>query len=385
MEHEAHTTLTDPRPLLRRIREHIERRPDFAARYDTAREVVRVFRKPAFYEVTQRCNLKCEGCYYFEGGLHQPVVEEQSLEAWDEHFRAEKERGVSMAYFVGAEPSLEQERMLVASKYFKYGNIGCNGTVKIDPAVSFRVAISIWAGDEATDKKLRGAAVFRKAFQNYRGDPRVLVYYTLTRWNVDSARVIAEMCRDNGVPLTFNLYSPTTTFLEKLRLGTSNDDEFFRVSRADDSPILSGDDLLRARGVVEDLMADFPETVIYSRPYNDWSTRPAPLHEIDENGIAPHCGSRIIGGMHYYGSDLKPMSLKCCTPDLDCSECRMMSAGWSTKLQPTLKDVETEGAFGDWLDMLETIGRIFVYDHEAALARAPGHVSAAAPHVVAAE
>lgn len=378
-QHVAHTTLTDPRPVLKRIREHVQNRPDFAGRYDTVREVLRVFRKPAFYEITQRCNLKCEGCYYFEGGLHQPVVEEQSLEAWDEFFAGEAERGVSMVYFVGAEPSLEQERMLVAGKYFKYGNIGCNGTVKIDPAVPFRVAISIWAGDDATDKMLRGASTFRKAFNNYRGDPRALVYYTLTRWNLKSAHVIAQMCRDNGIPLTFNLYSPTTSFLDKLRGGQANDDEFFRVSHGDNSPILLGDDLIQARRTVNALMEDFPETVIYSRAYNDWSTRVAPLHEIDPaTGIATHCGSRIIGGMNYYGSDLKQMTLKCCTPDLDCSECRMMSAGWSTKLQPTPADVETEAAFAEWLDMAETIGRIFVYDHRATLsARKPGTAGAA--------
>jgi hypothetical protein len=267
-----------------------------------------------------------------------------------------------MAYFVGAEPSLEQERLIVASRHFAYGNVGTNGTVKIDPAMPYKVSISIWAGDDATDKKLRGASVFRKAFKNYQGDPRALVYYTLSRWNLDSVRTIAQLCRDNGLPLTFNLYSPTSTYLSKLREGQANDDAFFRVSRPDDTPMFSDEDLIRARNTVRDLMDEFPDTVLYSRAYNEWSTRPGPLHDVDEEGLAVNCGSRILGGMNYYGSDLKQLDPKCCTPDLDCSRCRIMSGGWSSKLQPGADDVADEGAFSNWLEMMESLKKIFVHD-----------------------
>lgn len=354
---------SDVRNVLRRIAGILDSRPDLASRYEQAKKIVRIFRRPAFYEITQRCNLKCEGCYYFEGSLGELVPEQQDPHAWDEFFASEAERGVSIAYFVGAEPALEQERLVAASRYFAYGNIGTNGTVRIDPVVPYRVAISMWAGDDDTDRKLRGASVFRKAFKNYRGDPRALVYYTLSRWNLESVRTVAEMCRDNGLPLTFNLYSPTVTYLSKLRDGNANDDAFFRVSNAGDTPMFSDEDLARARRTVLDLMEDFPETVLYSRPYNDWSTKPGSLHPVDETGVAPSCGSRIAGSMSYYGSDLKPMQKKCCTPDLDCRNCRIMSGGWSTKLQPDESDLASEDAFALWLEMIEAINRIFVYEH----------------------
>jgi hypothetical protein len=367
----VHSAAGDPRQVLRRIREILDGHPDLQPRYETAKQIVRVFRKPAFYEVTQRCNLKCEGCYYFEGSLGELVQEEDSPDAWDEFFAAEAERGVSIAYFVGAEPALHQERLVAAARYFPFGNIGTNGTVRIDPIVPYRVAISMWAGDDETDRKLRGASVFRKAFKNYRGDPRALVYYTLSRWNLEGARNIALMCRDNGLPLTFNLYSPTTTYLKKLAEGHSNDTEFFRVSRPGDTPMFTDADLARARRVVLDLMEEFPETVLYSKAYNDWSTRPSQLHETDADGLAPKCGSRIGGHMNYYGSHLKPMTKKCCTPDLDCAQCRIMSGGWSTKLQPDAQDLADADAFSQWLEMVEAIRRIFVYhaEHEFATAR----------------
>jgi hypothetical protein len=95
-----------------------------------------------------------------------------------------------------------------------------------------------------TGRLLRGASVFRKAFHNYRGDPRALVYYTVNRWNIAGVRTIAALCADNGLPLTFNLYSPTETFLEKLLRGQDNDDDFFRVSRPDGAPVMCGEDLM---------------------------------------------------------------------------------------------------------------------------------------------
>lgn len=353
--------LLDPRAAVRRIAEFGASNPAIRERYNNAKRIVRVFRKPAFYEITQRCNLKCEGCYYFEGSLGVPVQEQGSLEVWEDFFAAEAKRGVSIAYFVGAEPALEQERLIAASRHFQYGNIGTNGTVKLDPAIPYRVAISMWGGDDDTDRKMRGASVFKKAFKNYRGDPRALVYYTLSRWNLGSVRTIAEMCRDNGLPLTFNLYSPTVTYLNKLAEGHVNDDKFFRVSQRDDTPMFTDENLKQARHTVRDLMEEFPETVLYSKSYNDWSTKPGGLHDIDENGLAYHCGSRITAGMNYYGSNLMQQTPKCCTPDLDCSQCRIMSGGWSTKLQPDVNDLADIGAFTKWLEIVEAIERIFVH------------------------
>src|SRR5882724_4982430 len=126
--------LLDPRAAIRRIAEFGASDPAIRERYENAKRIIRVFRKPSFYEITQRCNLKCEGCYYFEGNF-QPVPEEGSLAAWEAFFASEAERGVSIAYFVGAEPALEQERLVAASRAFACGNVGTNGTVKIDPVV----------------------------------------------------------------------------------------------------------------------------------------------------------------------------------------------------------------------------------------------------------
>lgn len=351
------------RTILQRLHGLLQANPDFAARYEDAKRVVRVFRKPAFYEITQRCNLKCEGCYYFEGGLTNHVPEESSLRAWEEFFAAQAERKVTMAYFVGAEPALHQDRLIAAAPYFPYGNIGTNGSIHIDPAVPYRIGVSVWAGDDATDRKLRGAAAFRKAFRNYAGDPRAIILYTLSPWNLAEARTIAEMCRDHGLPLTFNMYSPTFNFLDKVRRESANDNRFFRLSRPGHTPCFSDDDLDRTRRTVSALMDDFPDTIVYSRAYNDWATARGPRYDIEPaTGIARRCGSRMIGTINYYGTDLQQMHPKCATPDVDCSQCRMYSGGWSSRFQPDESDVASEAKFSDWLDMMHVLGRIFLYE-----------------------
>lgn len=358
------------RLTIMRLRALLDAAPDLVHRYEAAKDVVRCFRRPAFYEVATRCNLFCEGCYYFSDSL-VPVAEETSLAAWEEFFRAEAERGVTMAYFIGAEPALEQERLVAASACFPQGNIGTNGTIRIDPAVPYRIGLSAWADDDATDALLRGGSTFRKAIANYRGDPRAIVVYTFSRRNLGGARRVAETCRDNGLELTFNMYSPTSTYLSRLADWTGNDRRYFRFSRPQDSLIFDDEALAAVRREAQQLIEDFPDTVVYSQAYNDWVTQPGPLHRIDPaTGTAPNCRSRIVSPLTYHRADLSRSNEKCCTPDVDCSQCRMYSSGWSSRFEPRADDLRNRVSFEDWLDMIETLGRIFIRQRPAASAAA---------------
>ncbi len=352
----------DLRAVLRRAQQLLLARPDLVPRYEAAKGVVRAFRNPAVYEVSQRCNLWCEGCYYFEGGQDHSERAETSVDVWSAFFAAEAARGVSIAHFLGAEPALHQERLLAAGAHFPFGVIGTNGTIRLDPAIGYRIHLSVWAGDEETDRKMRGASVFRKALKNYRGDPRAVVVFTLSPWNIASARKGVELCSEHGIPVLFNLWSPTLTYQEKLRRNAPNDELYFRVGRPDDMPCFSDADLGTVRDTMEELAADFPETVLHSSAYADWVTQSGSLYQLDANGVAKHCGARIAGQMKYFKTDLQSSAQKCCTPDIDCSKCRTYNGGWSTRLALSAEDVRSEAAFSDWMEMMEVIRRFSLYE-----------------------
>lgn len=356
-----------PRGIARALQQMLTARLDLVPGHARARAVVRAFRRPAFYEVETRCNLKCEGCYYFEGGTTHHLTPESDERAWSRFFAAEAARGVSMAYLVGAEPALAPKRIMAAAPHFPWGNIGTNGTIPIPREAPFRIGVSVWAGDDAEDRTLRGASVFRKALRNYAGDPRAIMLFTVSRWSMHQVDAVAKMCADNGVPLTFNLYSPTRSFLQKLAAGNPRDDRFFRVSAAANSPMLGPDDLARVHGALGDAMDRFPDTVIYSHAYNDLMCRPGPRYDIDPaTGIATNCHSRMRDPMRYHTADLKRAEVKCGTPDVDCSQCRMYSGGWSSRFAPRAEDVASPEAFAAWTGMIEVLGRIFLHDRAGA-------------------
>ncbi|MBF0622910.1 MAG: hypothetical protein HQL54_13400 [Magnetococcales bacterium] len=353
------------RQIARAIRSFITEKPDLALRYKHAKSVVRSFRNPAFYEIATRCNLTCEGCYYFGNENAPPTDGNRPLEEWQRFFAKEAARGVTMAYFVGAEPALKQERLLAAAPYFPYGNIGTNGTVRIDPAVPYRIGVSIWAGEESSDIELRGGSAFRKALHNYRGDPRAIMLFTVTQWTINQVETVAEMCQDHGVQLTFNLYSPTHTFQAKLAQGVDNDRDHFRLSRTGHAPILDDAALVEVHRTLAETLDRFPETVVYAHPFNDFICTSHPRYELDpETGVAIDCGSRIVPPMRYYTTDLTAQAVKCCTPEVDCAHCRLYSGGWSSKFVPGISDVKDDVSFERWLDMMETLGRIFLYPRD---------------------
>jgi hypothetical protein len=355
------------RDRLARLSALLQQAPRLEARYEKAKRVVRAFRRPAFYEVATRCNLLCEGCYYFSDSF-RAIAEERSAERWRDFFAAEAARGVTMAYFVGAEPALEQERLIAAAPYFPYGNIGTNGTIRLDGAIPYRIGVSVWGVDEEVDTALRGASAFAKAIRNYAGDRRAIMLYTLTKANLGDLRRLAEICEDHALPLTFNMYSPTDTYLRKLGAGAGNDRRFFRVSSSADNLRWDEASLAQARREVRLLMDAFPETIVYSHAYNDWATQTGPLYDIDpETGLARDCHSRMVGTMRYFKTDLQQsVTEKCGTSDAVCSECRMYSGGWSSKFEPRDEDVRDVAAFSDWLDMVATLGRIFLIERETA-------------------
>lgn len=211
----SRSTGNDSRALLRRTNELLRENPDLAVEYNLMRNQARKLRVAGSYDITSRCNLWCEGCYYFSGDQHA-LKDETNLQRWKDHFRAERDRGVTFAYIAGAEPAMEQERLFAVHDNIPNGTIASNGTIMIDKAISYRIIISVW-GDEDLTKELRGGGTFWKALRLYGSDERALFAYTITKQNIRQLPKVLDILSKEGVEVAFNMYSPTIQYLQKLK------------------------------------------------------------------------------------------------------------------------------------------------------------------------
>ncbi len=314
---------------------------------------------PLSVDLTSRCNLFCEGCYYYEGDA-QAMSDEEDILKWRSFFRAESERNAKYIYVGGAEAALYPERIRAAAEYIPYGIIAANGTVKISPDIPYRIAVSVWGSAEDT-ARLRGGRTFEKALRNYATDERAMFAYTINSQNIDQIRGVAKIMRSEGAKMTFNMYSPTENYLTKLGNGSVNDQSFFRFSSKEDNLAFSPEDLEKCRDVVDDIIDNFPETVVYPRAFNKEVTHNGPFFELDsETGYAIGCAGRNNGTHKTILSTLKVSTNKCCMPNIDCSQCRLVASVLPSRLMPKEKDVQSVDSVRDWLNICQYWSWLFL-------------------------
>lgn len=162
--------------------------------------------KASLVDITNQCNLRCKGCYFFEDGMDRSKPDYFSI---DQFIRQEKERGTNYFTVLGGEPALALHRLKKIYDNFKIG-VGSNGLVRI-PYKGFEnmvIAISVW-GDHETDTCLRGGGkldVFAKGLANYKNDPRVTWYYTVMSGTEHEIESVTDQCVGNGNSVLYNFY-----------------------------------------------------------------------------------------------------------------------------------------------------------------------------------
>jgi len=318
------------------------------------------------YDITKRCNLRCEGCFFFEGDLSTRYAEEKTDGEYDRFFADEVRRGVNYPHFAGAEPALVQDRLHLAWRHWKRGLVYTNGTVRIDPAIGFMIHVSLW-GRPDTDALLRGAPVFRKTVENYRGDPRAVVMLTINRRNVDEIPEVVQACADNGLRLSFNHYSPSRQYLDKVEHGADHDAlGTFRLSSPTDHLMLDADDLARIEERVGEALARHPETVVYSPWYNRWINEAGPRFRIDPvTGMATDCPILNMPRHRQHHVDFSYSDDECCVANIDCSGCRHYVSGY-TKVMAELDEYTGDlESFRGWVEVFDNWCRLHLPDWDA--------------------
>jgi len=174
------------------------------------------FLRESTYDMSNRCNLRCEGCYYYEGEK-QFAVENGQVEAWRGLMRGEKERGITYVVLAGAEPSLVPELLAVCYGEMPLGSIATNGFRKIPESVGYKIHISVWGNDETSYRVRKARDLLKKQVGNYREDPRAVFVYTFTRENIGEVYEVAERLVGEGCQLTFNVFSSPVGYRGPLR------------------------------------------------------------------------------------------------------------------------------------------------------------------------
>ncbi len=301
------------------------------------------FLRESTYDMTSRCNIRCEGCYYYTGEK-QHCEDNRDPEAWRGLLRAEKERGITFVVLAGAEPSLVPELCRVCFDEIPLGAIATNGLHPMPRDIDYRIHISVWGNDRTSEKIRRAPAMLERQVENYQDDPRAVFVYTFTPHNIDEAREVTEQLAVAGMQITFNMFSAPVGYQGSLRHTPQS--------------------LARTRQVMATLLADYPDTVLFS-PYNILAhTSEAGLHELFSCSYPRMNPSEAIGlgrSFRQYRTDLAwDRDAACCVPDTDCEDCRHYAAGSAVITARMYRHAATPQTFAAWLDYVDTYLAVWV-------------------------
>lgn len=301
------------------------------------------FLRESTYDMSNRCNLRCEGCYYF-AGEKQFAVENRDREAWRQLLAAEKARGITFVVLAGAEPSLVPELCEACYQVIPLGVIASNGMKVIPREIDYRIHISVWGNDRTSLAIRKAPDMLVQQVANYRDDERAVFVYTFTPVNIDEAREVTALLAKAGLRITFNMFSSTVGYTGPLRH--------------------TPETLARTARVMTELLAEFPETVLYS-PYNIVAhTGQQGLHELFSCSYPRMNASTAIGlgrSFRQYRTDLQwDRDSACCVPDTDCDDCRHYAAGSAVVTARMYRHATDPLTFSAWLDYVDTYLAVWV-------------------------
>lgn len=319
--------------------------PVIRERWDKVRKYF--FLRESTYDMSNRCNIRCEGCYYF-AGEKQFAEENRDPAAWRQLLEAEKARGITFVVLAGAEPSLVPELCQVCYDEIPLGAIASNGIKSLPPEIDYRIHLSVWGNDRTSLAIRKAPDMLVRQMANYQNDPRAVFVYTFTPVNIDEAREVTELLAKNGLKITFNMFSSPVGYSGPLRHTPQT--------------------LARTGQVMTQLLAEFPETVLFS-PYNIVAhTRPQGLHELFSCSYPRMNKSTDIGlgrSFRQYRTNLQwDRAAACCVPDTDCDDCRHYAAGSAVVTARMYRHATDPVTFSAWLDYVDTYLAVWVKGYE---------------------
>lgn len=305
--------------------------------------------RSSIYDVTNKCNLRCKGCFFFSSNEHKAAAEEMDTAKWETFIDKEMDRGVNLAILIGGEPTLYLDRV---EAFYKRLPTFCatNGLIKIprDRFPDLMLGISLW-GDEEDEKILRGKDTFSISSKNYEGDPHVYYLFTLTPKQIGKIERIIKKIRDTGLKVHLQLLS--------------NDEGVDGFS-------WEPDQLEAIRAEMDDMLDRYPETLISSKYYHEiittgkmlgrsfgWNECPSVTQPLDTRDPQP---KRLIEFIRW-ASDLNTMH-RCCTSETrDCSSCKDGAAHMSWVMVNKRAHIRTTRDLQNWIEVYEMFAKLYQF------------------------
>ena len=314
--------------------------------HERYKRISRLNIRSSIYDVTNKCNLRCKGCFFFSSNEHL-IEEENDLKKWELFVDKEKERGVNLAILIGGEPTLYLDRV---EAFYKRIPAYCatNGLIKIprDRFPDMMIGISLWGSSE-DEIALRGKDAFTISSKNYAGDPYTYYLYTITPRQIGRCEEVIKKIADCGLKVHLQLLS--------------NDEN---VSEFSWTPEL----LNQARREMDDLLDKYPKTVISSHYYHevittgkmlgrDWGFNECPsvTEPLDKRNPKPKHLIRFIR----WAADLKTMHRCCTSATRDCSTCKDGAAHMSWIMVNKRDHIRTTKDLQNWIEVYEMFAKLY--------------------------
>jgi hypothetical protein len=317
--------------------------------YDRYTKISKLNIRSSIYDVTNRCNLRCKGCFFFSSGEHKAAPEEMDIAQWEAFIDREMKRGVNLAILIGGEPTLCFDRV---EAFYKRLPTFCatNGLIKV-PRERFpdmMIGISLW-GDEEDERVLRGKDTFSISSTHYAGDPYTYYLYTITPRQIGRTERIVRKIRDVGLKVHMQLLS--------------NDEG---VSGFSWKP----EELTAIRAEMDGLLDAYPETLISSKYYHEiittgkmlgrpfgWMECPSVTQPLDKRAPQPKHLTNFIR----WASDLKTMH-RCCTSETrDCSTCKDGAAHMSWVMVNKRAHMRSAKDLQNWIEVYEMFAKLYQF------------------------
>lgn len=349
----------NPRPLSRReaktrLASLLADRPDLAARLQVVRDMGRRVSATEVH-LTTTCNIRCKGCWYFEGGFDAAVPETSDPALISRFVDSLVAKGVTQATLIGGEPTLVLPRVVPFVERLPYVTISTNG-IRPLPMVGFAhvaVAISLFGGGPLDDA-LRGyrvngssfSGLFETALGHYRNDPRVIFVYALSEEGLQYVEPTVRAIQDNGNQVTFNFYS------------AHGSDQALRIEN--EQRTLA--EALRVKQAYPETVVCHPyfiEALITGRTHWDgqFGYDVCPSISVDHPDHAERLrnGNPVLDGFSVYGADYQTLQF-CCTSG-NCADCRDSQGVYSWLLVSMNRFLDDTGRLETWLELAESYWR----------------------------